>query len=117
MSEHKVFLEVDTYFIMGLASIAGVEEKTILYRFNDEAIELCRKLRDPKFKSNWSSKTFNIDKTPFKLKIKAKFTAYRGRREGNIICTFDVQNGRGRKVKHDSDELFNEMVESTIFKA
>ena len=114
MSDSRVVLEVDTYLVKVLASVSGLTEKQILYRFNDEGRELAARVMKDDFNSNWSSKTFAIDKIPFKIKLKAKYNGYHGRKIGDVICTFDV--GKGRMTKHDSEDLFNEMVELTLLK-
>jgi hypothetical protein len=115
LSDSKVVLEVDTYLVKVLSTMSGLTEKQILYRFNDEGRELAAKIMKDDFQSNWSTKTFDIDNTPLKIKVKAKFTGYQGRKVGDVVCTYDV-GGRGRMVRHNAEDLFNEMVESTLLR-
>jgi hypothetical protein len=112
LSNNKIILEVDSYLVKVLAITTGLSEKRVLYRFNDEARKLASHIMKDSFNSNWSSKMFTFDKSPLKIKVKAKYDGYQGKKIWNVICTFNVD--KGRIVRYDTEDLFNEMVESTL---
>lgn len=114
MSKTKVYLEIDSFFLQSISIMSGKSEKELLFIFSDKATVLADQIMDAGFKSNWSMTGFYIDGCPMKIKLKVKYTGSRGRKIGDISCTFDV--GTGRHLKYDTEELLAEMVEAKLLR-
>lgn len=110
----KVILEIDTYLLDVIARTCKMSDKEVLFIFNDKARVLAEHISRDEFKSNWSSTTLIMTGFPAKIKLKAKYTGYPEKKVGDIRCTFTV--GKGRHILYDSQQLFDEMIETTLLK-
>ncbi len=110
----EIILVVDQYLLKAVAAISGINERKILFKFNDEALALADKLMSKNFKNNWTFKSFTIDNFPVKIKVKVKYDGFGGRKVGDIYCTFDVS--KGKEITYDANELAAEAAEEILLR-
>jgi hypothetical protein len=110
----EIILVVDQYLLKAVAAISGINERMVLFRFNDEALALSDKLMSKDFKINCIIKSFALDNLPLKIKVKAKYDGFGGKKVGDIYCTFGV--GKGKEIAYSASELAAEAAEAILLR-